>query len=86
MNPELLVAALESLRLNPFEYVNGISFDLGSYDKASGVFRLNTGSTAQRNVKEIKRAYSAEVVKSQARKFGWTLKETAPYEYVVAKR
>ena len=35
---------------------------------------------------EIKRAYSTEVVKSQAKKFGWQLKEKAPGKFQVIKR
>ena len=35
---------------------------------------------------EIKRAYSTEVVKTQAKKFGWQLKEKAPGKFVVIKR
>lgn len=86
MNPELLMAALESMRLNPFQTVGQISFDLGSYNIALGTFTLRTSSTAQRNVKEIKRAYSAEVVKSTAKKHNWQIKQTAPYEFEVLKR
>lgn len=35
---------------------------------------------------EIKRAYSTEVVKSQAKKFGWQLKEKSPGKFAVIKR
>jgi hypothetical protein len=35
---------------------------------------------------QVRQAYSAEVVKSQARKYGWTLKQTAPFKYQVIRR
>jgi hypothetical protein len=52
------------------------------YDKQAQSLAVRT----QDQVAQIKRAYSAEVVKSQARKYGWTLKETAPFQYQITKR
>lgn len=44
------------------------------------------GGNVEARTAELKRAYSAEVVKSQAKKFGWAIKETAKYQYEVVKR
>ena len=41
----------------------------------------NVGKVAD----ELKRAYSGEVVKYTAKRNGWTLKQTAAYEYEVTK-
>ena len=38
------------------------------------------------DVAEFKQAYSAQVVTSQAKKFGWNLKEVAPNKFEVMKR
>ncbi len=41
----------------------------GSYEPKTGRLELNSGW----DVSEIKRAYSEQVIESQARKFGWQL-------------
>lgn len=87
MNPELLMAALTALKLDPFQTVGRITFGSGStYDIVTGRMILKTTRDVTTLTKEIKRAYSAEVVKSQAKKYGWSIKQTAPYEYEVVKR
>jgi hypothetical protein len=48
-----------------------------------------TGTVAVRDQSQVavmKRAYSATIVKAQAKRHGWTLKETGPYQYEVVKR
>ncbi|HXJ58778.1 MAG TPA: hypothetical protein VNU68_19135 [Verrucomicrobiae bacterium] len=83
MNPELLMAALTGLKLGPVLQGNVIRFGRGeSYDIATGKAQLGQRYT----VNEIKQAYSVEVVKSQAKKFGWQLTETGPLQYTVIKR
>lgn len=83
MNVDLLIAALkakgERVQVSP-DY---IYFGVGeSYEIATG--KLNV--SMNRNLGEMRQAYRAEVVKSQAKRFGWTLKEVGKYEYEVIKR
>lgn len=35
---------------------------------------------------EIKQAYGAELLKAQAKKYGWTIKQTDKYKFAVTKR
>jgi hypothetical protein len=42
--------------------------------------------SSYREQNEIRRSYSAQVIQSQARKFGWQLKKTGAYSYEVTKR
>ena len=34
----------------------------------------------------LRRAYSAEIVKGQAKKYGWQVKKIADYQYEIIKR
>lgn len=54
----------------------------GSYNRETGVM---TSYYAQ-DLKTINKAYSAEVVKDQAKRFGWQIKQTAQYQYQIIKR
>lgn len=82
-NVDLMQAALTALKLRPYRQGTALMFGNGEWiDTATGKSAL----APTRNPAEIKRAYSAEVVKSQARKYGWSLKETAPFQYEVTKR
>lgn len=79
----LLVAALRVLNLNPRRVGEMIYFGASeSFYKPAQRLSVRSEST----VAKIKQAYSAEVVKSQAKRFGWTLKETSPFNYQVVKR
>src|SRR6266498_194126 len=82
LNPELLIAALTALGLTPIHAGNIIRFGRGeSYDIATG--KMNLGVRYSTN--EIKQAYSAEAVKSQAKKFGWKLTEDGPNQYTAIR-
>ena len=77
------MSALNALKLAPTLIGNTIRFGIReSYDIATGQMQLSWNRSAN----EIKRAYSAEVVKSQAKKFGWQIKETGEYQYEVVRR
>jgi len=83
LNPELLVAALAAMKLAPRQSGAVIYFgNRESYNTETGKMQM----AWNRSANEIKRAYSAEVVKSQAKKFGWQLTETGPYQYQVTRR
>lgn len=85
VNKELMIAALRSMGLNPVEQGLAVFFNGGTYHWKIGGITLS-GYDVEKRTAELKRAYSAEVVKSQAKKFGWALKETAKYQYEVVKR
>lgn len=75
----LLKLALEGqgYKVSPFQ--NGLKFTNG-YD-VDGQFlngKLTVQSRGQFDINALKRTYSAEVVKSSADLFGWTLQETSP--------
>jgi hypothetical protein len=53
---------------------------------ALGTLVISGGQNQDWIVGQVRQAYSAEVVKSQARKYGWTLKQTAPFKYQVIRR
>jgi nitrate reductase beta subunit len=83
-NVDLLKKALEGLGYLGLHkdgekrlYWNG-----GMYNKDSGKLTVREDN----RVSEIKKAYSAEVVKAQAKRFGWQLKETGQYKYQIIKR
>lgn len=79
----LLFKALDALKMRPVMYGNTIQFgNSESFNKDTQELRV----TNEAKVARIKQAYSAEIVKSQARRYGWTLKETAPFQYVITKR
>lgn len=63
-----------------------VQFRSGWYNTQTGQMTLRQSSDGWLQESQVKRAYSAQVVKSQARRFGWALKETAPYQYQITKR
>ena len=85
----LIHAALKEMGLNPQAYTKGgiIYFNGGEFDTRDNVLTLR-GSNVQERTRELKQAYSGEVVKSQAKRFGWALKQSNEnkYEYTVTKR
>jgi hypothetical protein len=86
-----LLAALTALGLNPrHEAYKTYTFAGGTFRSDTGKFTFTGGYVNDRYAAEktaqIKRAYSAEVLKSQAKRFGWQLKQTGPQKYVIQKR
>lgn len=72
LDPTLAAAAITSAGLR------------GTYLKGSLELR---GVSDQNQAKSIfKQAYAGEVIKSQAKKFGWSLRQTSKFEYEVTKR
>lgn len=94
MDAQHVKRALEAMGLHPRHDRAGIyDHDQGSYNHFTGeaqwyVSRYGARQTAADRTAELKQAYSAEVVKSQAAKYGWTLKQnpTNRYAFRVAKR
>jgi len=80
-----MMAALTALAFAPQQIGDTIEFGRGEWiNTKTGQSRLG----ALRDVNEIRRAYSREIVKRQAKKFGWTLKQQAGKQdqYQVIKR
>lgn len=74
MDPGLASAAIGALGLSgTVEYLNG---KLVIYGPA------NRETIAA----QVRQAYSAQVIQSQAKKYGWQLKEVAPFKYQVVRR
>lgn len=84
LDAQLMLAALNGLKL-------------GASITSDGVIRFGRGETINvrtgesqfsslRDANEIRRAYSNQVVQYQAKKNGWTLKQTAPGQYEAMKR
>ena len=82
----LLHAALEQMGERPNLLGDTLTFRSGRYNCATGQMTVTGYGEESEKLNEIKRAYSAQVVQSQARRFGWTLKQTSKYEYQVLKR
>ena len=78
--------------LNASQVGTRINFAGGWYDISSKSMTLqgsNMAGTMDRveAVKaEIKQAYGAELLKAQAKRYGWQIKETGKYKYQVVKR
>jgi hypothetical protein len=73
LDPALADAAIKTLGLSGVSYSNGVLNIQGNQDQAKITQR-------------VRQAYGAEVVKSQASKFGWQLKQTGEFKYQVVKR
>lgn len=80
-NLDLMTAALRTMGHNPVRVGTGLTWGRNeSYNGSELRVRSQDEATT------IRKSYAAEIVKSQARKFGWTLKSTGPYQFEVVKR
>ena len=85
MDAQHVKRALEAMQLHPRHTRGNIyDHDQGEYNDRTGEARWTAGTD---RTQELKRAYAAEIVKSQAARYGWTLKTTTDkYSFTVAKR
>jgi hypothetical protein len=82
MEPELLMEALNERNLAPWRQGDWIYFGRNEqYNVKTGVMN----AAQSRDINEIKRAYSVQIVKSQAEKYGWELEQVGEFEYEVRK-
>lgn len=82
-NLELLKNAIKEVTGKDATIYNAaMLWDGGQYQKISGRLVVRDEKTGQ----NIKRAYSAELVKAQAKRFGWQVKKTDEYKYQIIKR
>jgi len=94
MDAQHVKRALEAMGLNPQHVRAGIyDHNRGSYNHETGeaVWRTSAMSdrkTPQELNSELKRAYSTEILNSQAARYGWTLRQspTNRNQYTIAKR
>lgn len=83
VDPTLLAAALNALHLNAVHQGERIYFRNGSYQ--NGTLTLQ-GVNVDERTATIKQAYSGQVVRSTAKKYGWQVKEVAQNKFQVVKR
>jgi hypothetical protein len=82
-NLDLLEQALKTMGHRVTRQGETLYFGDGySYTRSTQELRIPRAEMAN----EIKRAYSAEIVLSQAKRFNWTVKKTGPYQYEILKR
>ncbi len=82
---ELLARGLNALGLGATVQTDGtIAGRNVSY--SGGRLELSGYSAGRVTLDQVKQAYSAEVVKRTANRYGWTLKQTAAFKYEVVKR
>lgn len=82
---KLLAAALNALGLGAAVQTDGTIQGRNVY-YGGGQLTLSGYTATQIKLDQVKQAYSAEVVKSTAKRFGWTLKQVEPFKYQVIKR
>lgn len=84
----LLLAALVAAGVKPVLKGDTMTFQGGSYNCKNHEFTFQglNQAKADERVKEFKRAYSGQVVLSQAKRFGWQVKQTGQYAYEIMKR
>ncbi len=83
-NLELLKKAIESQcgNVNVKTYDNGLAWNGGSYNQTTGNLTVRNSEVGNR----IKKAYSAELVQAQAKRFGWQTKKIDEFKYEITKR
>jgi hypothetical protein len=87
MNQDLAVDALNRLHLAPKVLASGlIAFGSGTLNLQTGQLSLRDGRTIEEFAATLKREYSTSIVMSQAKKFGWQMKEVAPKKWEVIRR
>lgn len=72
INEELLQLAMGELGYSEYQY---------TFHAASGQITVD----GEIELNKVKRAYSRQVVLSQAKRFGWKIKETGEYQYEVIR-
>jgi hypothetical protein len=81
-NIVLLKKALERLGYHPILTGTTLQWEGGEYRSGRLTIR---GANGEQKGKEIRQAYSGEIIRSQAAKMGWQVKQTAPNKYQVVR-
>lgn len=79
VDPALIQLALEALAASGDILAGTVAY-------SNGKLQIRGGLNVDKITRQVKQAYSAELIKSSAKKYGWTIKETSKYKYVVVKR
>jgi len=82
VNVETFRTALQSLGYLTRQTNNLLQWNGGSLNLTSGVLTTRSDREGQ----EIRQAYSGEIVKKQAARFGWAVKKTSENKYQIIKR
>lgn len=91
IQPSLLMEALTAMKLEPRMFNDAIRFNGGSYDlrtKQATVYGSEMAGTIDQVDQfkaNIKREYGVAVLKSNAKRYGWQLKQTGDYKYQIIK-
>lgn len=83
----LLAAALKGLGYTVTQIGKSLSFAKYEGDVITGTYangRMTVSGSVDQNA--MKRAYSAEVVKAAAKRFGWQVKQTNEVQFQVTRR
>jgi hypothetical protein len=80
VNRATLKAALVSLGYNVREASNNLYWQAGSYQDGKLTARNDN------QIMQVKQAYGRETVKAQAKRFGWTVKQTSDNQFEITKR
>lgn len=89
-NPDLLKKALEELGYTVTKIGGTLTFAnyqlgrRGTFQNGELSVKTNMGAAVDQD--EIRRAYSAQVVMSAAKRFGWQVKQTSPTQFQVSRR
>lgn len=80
----LLRKTISNLGITDFYQPNNnfLSWRGGCYEKLTGKLTARNETEGQ----QIKRAYGSEIVKQQASRFGWGIKQVSEYKYEIQKR
>lgn len=82
-NMTLLRKAIESIYGTIYtQTADYMSWPNGSYDRNKGMLTVRSESKGN----EIRRAYSTQIVKQQAARFGWQVKSTGTNQFELNKR
>lgn len=89
MDPATVMRALQAEGMNPTLSEDGrhVYWPNHEYDADEGTVRASGRYiNEQKEISKIKTSYSSQVVRDQAKKFGWTLKATGKNKFTVIKR
>lgn len=84
-----LTTALNRMGLGATNHQGLVSFSGGTYNVATGQLDARSnrrGFNADSLKNNIRKAYSGEVIRSQAKRFGWQVKELGNNKFEVVKR
>ncbi len=67
-------------------FFNGMSYNQQSGQMVLSQSAISSYGSVEDFKAKVKQHYSKQVVLGQAKRHGWTVKETAPFQYAISKR